>query len=341
MATNYKNPEYIVIDAIDEDDARYPEVNITEKARIPVIALSYEDKDIAKKKELLVDYKKGGIYVVDAEDRTIIHDLSKLIAENYLNKIDGNNTYVTIEGIGLVNLADILKILYDSRIQLINIVDDVISLPKEVSFDNRSIGIAGYSVEVFGFHNAKPLSIPRVSEDGSRIEWVNGVEDERPGGDIGIANEPPGGFEPPLGAVQNVLYIYPTEDNIILYNKPQQFTAINEALLEKYLIKTPLTQMQYAKFEWRLDTEVDLNLVWEDNLIWITPKPEGALIAGSTHIFSMNTWDYGNTWIVRYIGYMRGDGTILAGDLPPAIFYTDENSNLLKSGDGSLLIEEV
>ena len=75
MATNYKNPEYIVIDAIDEDDARYPEVTITEKARIPVIALSYEDKDIAKKKELLVDYKKGGIYVVDAEDRTIIHDI--------------------------------------------------------------------------------------------------------------------------------------------------------------------------------------------------------------------------------------------------------------------------
>ena len=339
MPTNYKNPEYIIINTIDESDAKYPEVNITDKARIPVIALSYEDRDIAKNKELLVDYKNGGIYVVDAEDKSIIHDLSKLISENYLTEIDGENTYVNIEGLGIINLADILKILYDSRIQLVHRSDESISLPAGVVFDNKSICIAGNLIEIYGFHNAKPLSTPRISEDGTHIEWVGGVSNERPGNDIGIVDEPPGGFEPPLGAVQNVLYIYPTEDNIILYNKPQQFTYLKEALKDNYLIKLPKTQMQYAKFMWRIDVDVETNIDWETNLIWMTTPDLLNLVAGSTTIFTFETWDYGNTWIVSYIGFER-DITVTYSELPQATYYTDEDKSFIQDADGSFIVVE-
>lgn len=350
MPIQYKNPEYIVINTIDEDDATYSEISITDKARIPVIALSYDDRDIAKNKELLVDYKNGGIYVVDAEDRTIIHDLSKLISENYLSQIDGENTYVNIEGLGIINLADILKLLYESRIQLVNRVDESISLPAGVSFDNKSICIAGNMVEVYGFHNAKPLSTPRVSEDGTRIEWVNGVEEERPGNDIGIVDEPPGGFEPPLGAVQNVLYIYPTDDHIILYNKPQQLTMLSEVtpvlVLEDtgetvagFIMDTPLTTMQYAKYQWRLDTTTDLVLVWGSNITWINPEAKD-IPANSVTIFTFETWNYGNTWIVSYVQYDIPEVEITADDLADYTLYTDEDESILKSGDGSLLTAE-
>ena len=332
MANDY-TPKYITLKGMDENDPEYPEVNITDKARIPVIALSYSDKDIAKEKELLLDYEKGGLYVVDANDRTIIHDLSKLIADNYLSNIDGNNTYVNIEGIGVVNLATILKLLYDSRIELVNSVDDSMAIPSEVSFDNASVTVANNKVEVYGFHNALPLSTPRVSEDGSRIEWVGGVEENKVGGDLDKVDDPPGGYEPPLGAKQNVVYIYPKDATIILYNKPQQFTAINEVVYDSYNIKFPLTMMQYAKFYWRLDTEVAVNLKWQGNLTWLNPRPNNTA-PNNIYIFECQTWDYGNTWIVKYINYeyILQD---ITGLLPDGIYFTDENGNLLTNLDST------
>lgn len=335
---NYKNPEYIVLKALEEQDPEYPEIAITDKARIPVIALSYSDKDIAKEKELLIDYKQGGIYVVDAEDRTIIHDLSKLIAENYLSNISGDNTYITIEGIGLINLGDILKILYDSKIELVNIIDDSVSLPAGVSFDNKSITVANNKVEVYGFHNAKPLATPRVSEDGSRIEWIGGVEEVRPGGDIGIVDQPPGGFEPPLGAKQNVLYIYPKDGTIILYNKPQQYTAINIDEYDSYDIRFPLTMMQYAKFYWRLDASLAFNMAWPKNITWLNPRPNSTA-ADNIYIFECQTWDYGNTWIISYINYAYIEQN-LEDNLPSGVYYTDEQGNLLMNPNNTFLTSE-
>ena len=331
----YKTPEYIVLNGIEPDDPEYPEIAITDKARIPVIALSYSDKDIAVEKELLIDYEKGGIYVVDAKDRRIIHDLSKLIAENYLDNINGDNTYITIEGIGLINLADILRILWESRIELRMDADEAVSLPEGVTFDNASVTIAGKRVEVYGFHAAKPLSTPRVSEDGKRIEWVGGVEEERPGGDIGNVDEPPGGFEPPLGAKQNVLYIYPKDDTIILYNKPQQYTPIKEALSKTYTIKFPLTMMQYSQFYGRLDASVAFNMTWPNNLTWLNPRPNSTA-EDNIYIFECQTWDYGNTWIISYINYAYIEQKI-EENLPSGVYFTDENGNLLTNPNNTFL----
>lgn len=338
----YKQPEYINLKALDENDPEYPEVAITEKARIPVIALDYEDRDIAKEKELLIDYKKGGIYVVDAEDRTIIHDITKLIAENYLNQIDGSNTYVNIEGIGIVDLSSIIKLLYDSRINLNISIDDAVAIPKDAVLDNASISIFGNKVEVFGFHNAKPLSTPQMSADGTRIEWVGGVDDDnaRPGDDTEILDEPPGGFEPPKGAKQNVLYIYPTADNsaIVLYNKPQQYTPIKEdTAAESYVIKLPLSKDQYAKFHWRLDSEAEHAIAWPTNITWLNPKPETAE-ANGVYIFECQTWDYGNTWIISYIHYIyTSDG--VDENVKTGVYYTDESGSVLTNPDNTLFID--
>lgn len=329
MATNNKMPQYIRIKTFQENDPDYPEINITDKARIPVIPLDYNQRDIAKNKELLLDYKGGGLYVVDAEDRTIIHDLTKMIADNYLNQINGDNTYVNIEGLGLVNLAYILKILHDSRVELLNTsADDAMGIPAGITYDSKSIIVANNKVEVYGFHNAKPLATPRISEDGSHIEWVGGVEEVRPGGDIDKVDEPPGGFEPPLGAKQNVLYIYPNQGVIILYNKPQQFTPIKTADDPSYEIRFPLTIMQYSKFFWRLDADEAFEIQWPNNLIWLNKKPERTR-SENVWIFECTTWDYGNTWIIKYINYEYTDYNIKPNLDPDKIYLTDEQGNLL------------
>lgn len=339
---DYKQPEYMVLGALDENDPEYPEIAISEKARIPVIALSYEDKDIAKEKELLIDYKNGGIYVVDAEDRTIIHDLTKLITENYLSTIDGENTYINIEGVGIVNLSNILKLLYDSRVDMSISTDDAIAIPKDVSLDNASVTIANNKVEVFGFHNALPLSTPRVSEDGTRIEWVGGIDDsdtDRPGDDTEILDEPPGGFEPPLGAKQNVLYIYPTNDTtIILYNKPQQYTPIKaDAVQDSYSIRLPQSREQYSVFHWRIDSEAEHNLEWPTNITWVNPKPNTAE-ANGVYIFEFQTWNYGYTWIVTYIHYIYTEDTF-DQNIATGVYYTDETGSILTNPDGTLFTD--
>ena len=336
-----KQPEFISLKALDENDPEYPEVAIQDKARIPVIALDYEDKDIAKEKELLIDYKKGGIYVVDAEDRTIIHDLTKLIAENYLNQIDGGNTYINIEGLGIVNLSEIIKLLYDSRIAFNISIDEAIAVPKDAVLDNASITIAGNKVEVFGFHDALPLSTPRVSADGTRIEWTGGIDDEgnRPGDDTEILDEPPGGFEPPKGAKQNVLYIYPTDNTtIILYNKPQQYTPIKaDSAEDSYDIKLPLSQDQYSVFHWRLDSEAEHAITWPTNIVWLKPKPEKAE-ANGVYIFECQTWDYGNTWIISYIHYIYTED-MFDQNVATGVYYTDENGAILTNPDSTLFVD--
>lgn len=90
------------------------------KGRIPIIPLSYSERDKAVKKELLVDYDNGKIYVVSAHDKSIIYDLTRQVAE-YLAEVglSADKLFVDINGIGIINLGDYLNILQDDRITII------------------------------------------------------------------------------------------------------------------------------------------------------------------------------------------------------------------------------
>ena len=48
-----------------------PDYNFTAKARIPTRPLSYEDKDLAEAKELVVDYINGRVYVCDVNKKLV------------------------------------------------------------------------------------------------------------------------------------------------------------------------------------------------------------------------------------------------------------------------------
>lgn len=83
--------------------------------RVPIIALSYDERDKAVPKELLVDYDTGKIYVVSAYDKTVIFDLTQEIS-NYLLEagVNGDNLVVNIDGVGEVNLEEIINNLYSN-----------------------------------------------------------------------------------------------------------------------------------------------------------------------------------------------------------------------------------
>lgn len=138
--------------------------------RIPIIPLSYSSKHLAKKKELLFDYDKGKLYVVSAEDKSIIFDItSQIIAEINKEGVDVNNFVVTIEGIGKVNLSEFLSNLNSNMLQAFE-EEPIKTYSPTVRFDNTSLILFDGQAAINGFTNAKDGTYP-VKKDGY-VQWV-------------------------------------------------------------------------------------------------------------------------------------------------------------------------
>lgn len=84
-------------------------------ARIPVIPLPYTDKNLAVEKEVIIKYGNAdeypNIYIVDEKDRTKLWDITKGIQMS-IQHSSGDNFTIEIEGLGTIELGDILNLLY-------------------------------------------------------------------------------------------------------------------------------------------------------------------------------------------------------------------------------------
>lgn len=95
--------------------------NVYSKARVPVIPLQYSQRQLALKKELLVDYENGKLYIVSATDKNILHDITAKITELVTANItSGTNLTVDIQGVGIVKLGEYLKVLTEKNIDFLN-----------------------------------------------------------------------------------------------------------------------------------------------------------------------------------------------------------------------------
>lgn len=84
-------------------------------ARIPVIPLPYTDKNLAVEKEVIIKYGNGdeypNIYIVDDKDRTKLWDITEGIRLS-IQSSSGDNFTIEIDGLGTIELGDILNLLY-------------------------------------------------------------------------------------------------------------------------------------------------------------------------------------------------------------------------------------
>lgn len=84
-------------------------------ARIPVIPLPYSDKNLAVEKELIIEYGHDDVYpnlyIVDEYDRTKLWDITEGIQKS-LHGSSGDNFTIEIDGLGTIELGDILNLLY-------------------------------------------------------------------------------------------------------------------------------------------------------------------------------------------------------------------------------------
>lgn len=137
--------------------------------RVPVIPLDYNSRFLAEKKEILFDYTTGKLYVVSAEDKTIIHDITQNIMTYVQDGMDISKLTFNIEGIGPVNLSQYIKQIQKFNIKLLNESNKKYYAPN-VRFDNMSIVNFDGVVEVSGFTAAKNDTY--AVKDGNLIKWV-------------------------------------------------------------------------------------------------------------------------------------------------------------------------
>lgn len=299
----------------------------TSKGRIPVIALDYKDRDLAQKKELVIDYETGNLYITSQDDDTVLVNLLETLANTYLSEINGNMTWVTISGIeGVVNLGEILRELELYKLnRLVEENEDTAIKGKleAVNYDDKSIE-EGSFVQSKDFDLANDLAFPRKGESGI-LEWVTPKE-------IGDPSEPI------MGARKNIIDVYPTprepdEKVLVLYNKPNIRSRIDVSGL--YYVRFPLSVPTFSEMTWRIYISQEIylkfetNLLWANDKIWVEPVstyteesksskvlnlyPDGTskmdtniipngtpLPNDSSFYLHFQTWDGGINWILDY-----------------------------------------
>ena len=132
--------------------------------RIPIIALDYSSRQLAEKRELLVDYKNAKLYVVSAEDKTVIYDITEKIIETFRESGDISNFTVNIEGVGIYDLGTIITQLFNSKIDLIEDKEFVYYTPT-ASFDNMSLAAYDRQASLVNFPTAPDRTVP-MKESG-------------------------------------------------------------------------------------------------------------------------------------------------------------------------------
>ena len=137
--------------------------------RIPVIALDYSSRQLAQKRELLVDYKNAKLYVVSAEDRTVIYDLTANIIKAFKESGGASDFTIEIEGLGTYKLGDIINQLYTSKIDLIEDKEFQYNAPT-VSFDNKSLAIYDRQASMLNFNRANDRTVPMKKDDA--LVWM-------------------------------------------------------------------------------------------------------------------------------------------------------------------------
>lgn len=302
-------------------------MNESNRARIPVRPLPYSDRDLAMTRELVIDYDKGNIYITDKDDPTMLIDITKLIADSYLSNINGDKTNVTING-EVYNLADILTELKQNKITILNSADTQ-AVPASVNYDHNSVSIKDNMVSLYGFTDAPNFSTPMKKDNV--LVWLTPEDSGDPS-------------EPTPGANINVIDISPTNDYIILYNKPFQYTKITTSPRSNFLIKLPLSMPKFSRLRWKIDTDVQLSLSFPSNIIWIdddimaTPVQK-LIAAGHSYLIDLETWDFGTTWMVTtalmFPLYAESAGT----ELPPNQTYlVDDGGALIAESENVLLV---
>lgn len=128
--------------------------------------LSYQHREYCVTKELMVDYTNGKLYVVSADDRSVIFDVTQEILNLVATDVPGDTINVTING-ETVNLRDLLNDIKNNGLQVCNAKTKA-AVPS-MYYDNQSLVLKDGFVQVSNYDKGKEYQVPY--KKGNTLEW--------------------------------------------------------------------------------------------------------------------------------------------------------------------------
>lgn len=292
--------------------------------RTPLIALELEHQARAVEREILIDYDRKEIWVVSPTDRNKLINLTSNIKQAVMNYIDSyqgsqltdiTNTYVTIDGIGRINVAEFLKFISENSVHGFPANNGKPMALSRLAYDNESILALRNKVVVAGFPEAGEDYIP-VKMNGT-IQWVP------------ISNLPtPEGYTPNKYDINDIL---PIDDVITLTENPIQRSLNLEGMIS---LKLPIpTETNYCYIKWIVSTEDKLNtaILFDKRIVW-RYVTDADMARGSVYIYEFETYDSGNTWYGKKTSFnnsIDGDSIITREEINANYFTKQEIIDLM------------
>ena len=241
-------------------------MNIDKNARIPLIPLDYNNRQLAFKKELMVDYKTGKMYVVSAEDRTVIFDITAEIVKLINTAMPGDDIIVNIDGVGAVNLKNYLTDLRRNMLRADAKKDA--QLAADYYYDMVSVLIKNGFVQINDFDIASERTVP-VKVNGV-LRWLD------------------------PNAIKHVVNAPVYNSSVVVKDN---FT---ESTLEEGCVITLVADKnsEYNKLRWKVtigNVVPSLKFADADKVVQEFSN-DLVLKPNSTAIFVFESWDGGKTW---------------------------------------------
>lgn len=238
--------------------------------RMPTILLDYSQRHLAVKKELLFDYERGRMYVVSAEDKSVIFDITQQILNLISTDLPADSLIVNIDGFGAVNLKQyILQMKADMLTA--NTVKGK-SAVGSYAYDYASIINKDGIIQVNDFDIAEEEWVP-VKRSGV-LRWV------------------------PRDAVSIIHDVQPDNDFIVDLSNYYNRTLLAQGAVVKLTANTNDVNRS-TTIIWHVRTENVIPQIrfHSDTNVILEYSSDMEMKDNSIHVYKFVSWDAGNTWL--------------------------------------------
>lgn len=269
-------------------------MNMEENGRFPIIPLDYKDRNIAHKKELLIDYDTGRLYVVSADNKSVVFDVTEQILNVVGSEVKGDNIAINIDSLGKVNLKKFILDLKNNSLHTTPLQGK--GGVGTFAYDFRSISNKDNIVQMHNFWNAKPGQVPTVDGNGVLV-WSE------------------------LGSFYSVIHV--EEDPTGVYVLSNRY---NESTVDSNVIFKLEAEQPYAIISWKVvsgETTPNIELAPGFEIVK-EYESDLNMPANSTFIFEFETFDHGQTWYEKVKKYIPGNDIVSTEYIEEHIYSKEE-----------------
>jgi len=287
-------------------------MNLENNDRFPIIMLDYSQRHLAVKKELLFDYKTGRMYVVSAEDKSVIHDITQQIVNLVNSEISGDSLIITVEGIGKVNLTQYIAYLKNTILHA-NSYTGKAAIPS-YAYDFNSISNKSGIIQLHNFWKAAAGEVPYKDSMGN-LQWTNAE------------------------AIYPIQVVNPGLDYMVLLTEPYNTSIIDTGCILSLSCKNSNDGI-HNTIKWKVTSGNSTPTIrfHSDTNVLLEYDSDMQIGTHSVNCYTFETWDKGVTWfesVKKYNLRSRPNDRIDLSYMLDRYYTKEEVDELLKWKDNN------